>query len=103
MVGKGLHYQDILLNHVRKEGIPVTIFLTNGYQLKGLIKAFDNYVILMDSDGKQQMIYKHAISTIAPSRPVRFPIGQKTQAEQEELQGEPQTEKGMDTKGKEEL
>jgi len=72
MVSRSSNYQDMVLNHVRKEGIPVTVFLISGYQLKGVIKAFDNYVILMDSDGKQQMIYKHAISTVAPSRTVRL-------------------------------
>ena len=72
MISKGANYQDMVLNYVRKEGIPVTVFLVSGYQVKGVVRAFDNYVILVDSDNKQQMIYKHAISTIAPMRTVRL-------------------------------
>ena len=72
MISKGANYQDMVLNYVRKEGIPVTVFLVSGYQVKGVVRAFDNYVILVDSDNKQQMIYKHAISTIAPTRTVRL-------------------------------
>ena len=64
------NYQDTILSAVRRENIPVTVFLTSGFQLRGLIRAFDNYVIVLDTDGKQQMVYKHAISTIAPARPV---------------------------------
>ncbi len=60
------NYQDLLLNQVRKENMPVTVFLTSGFQIKGVIKGFDNYVILLEADSKQQMIYKHAISTIIP-------------------------------------
>ena len=58
--------QDLLLNQVRKEGIPVTVFLTSGFQIRGVIKGFDNYVIIIEADGKQQMVYKHAISTVIP-------------------------------------
>ena len=64
--------QDIILNTVRKNRIPVTMHLTNGVPLKGIIRGFDSFVVLLESDGKQQMIYKHAISTIAPVRPVIF-------------------------------
>ncbi|HHW06506.1 MAG TPA: RNA chaperone Hfq [Clostridia bacterium] len=62
--------QDVFLNHVRKENIPVTVFLVNGFQLKGLVKGFDNFTVILEVDGKQQMIYKHAISTLAPQKPV---------------------------------
>lgn len=62
--------QDAFLNEIRKEHTPVTIHLTNGFQLKGLLKGFDNFIILLESDGKQMMIYKHAVSTITPARPV---------------------------------
>ena len=58
--------QDMFLNTARKDRISVTVFLTNGFQLRGLVKGYDNYVVMLDSDGKQQMIYKHAISTIIP-------------------------------------
>ena len=64
------NYQDALLSAVRKENMPVTIFLTNGFQIRGQIKAFDNYVIIIESDGKQQMVYKHAVSTVAPLKAV---------------------------------
>ncbi len=62
--------QDIFLNHARKDNVPVTLFLMNGFQLRGTISGFDCFVVVLDSEGKQQIIYKHAISTIAPVRPV---------------------------------
>ncbi|NFS37565.1 RNA chaperone Hfq, partial [Clostridium botulinum] len=64
--------QDIFLNGARKNRIPVTIYLTNGFQLKGFVKGFDNFTVILDSDGKQMMIYKHAISTINPAKPLLF-------------------------------
>ncbi|AOY77170.1 RNA chaperone Hfq [Clostridium formicaceticum] len=67
-----INLQDIFLNQVRKESLPITIYLVNGFQLKGLVKGFDNYTIVLDTDGKQQLIYKHAISTIAPSSNINF-------------------------------
>lgn len=67
---KGINLQDVVLNQVRKERIEVTIHLTNGFQLKGYVKGFDNFVVVVESYGKQMMIYKHAISTITPARPV---------------------------------
>ncbi|MDK2920102.1 MAG: host factor-I protein [Candidatus Petromonas sp.] len=67
-----LNLQDIFLNQVRKEHIPITIYLVNGFQIKGNVKGFDSYTIVIDSDGKQQMIYKHAISTIVPAKAVNF-------------------------------
>lgn len=62
--------QDVFLNSLRKNNTFVTVFLLNGFQLKGLIKSYDNYTVLLESDGKQQLIYKHAISTYVPSKPV---------------------------------
>ena len=62
--------QDFILNQARKDKIPVTIFLTNGFQFKGFVKGFDSYVIILDSDGKQELVYKHAISTIIPARQI---------------------------------
>jgi host factor-I protein len=67
-----LNLQDAFLNQVRKENMPVTIFLVNGFQLKGLIKGFDNFTVIMESDGKQMMVYKHAISTVSPARQVNL-------------------------------
>ena len=54
----------------RKEKIVVTVFLTNGYQFKGIVKGFDSYVVIMDCDGKQNLVYKHAISTVVPTRAI---------------------------------
>lgn len=64
--------QDVFLNKARKEGVNITVFLINGYQIKGLVKGFDNYTIILDSDNKQQMIYKHAISTIIPAEEINL-------------------------------
>ena len=62
--------QDTFLNNVRKSNTQVTIHLVNGFQIKGIVKGFDNFVIMMDVMGRQQMVYKHAVSTISPARPV---------------------------------
>ncbi len=67
-----INLQDIFLNQVRKEHIAVTIYLTNGFQLKGMVKGFDNFTVVLDSDGKQQLVYKHAISTISPMKVVNL-------------------------------
>ncbi|WP_369800159.1 RNA chaperone Hfq [Anaerosalibacter sp. Marseille-P3206] len=67
-----MNLQDVFLNKTRKENISITVYLMNGYQLKGIVKGFDNYTIILDSDGKQQMIYKHAISTIVPSKTINY-------------------------------
>lgn len=69
---KPINLQDVFLNHARKEKAPVTIFLTNGFQFKGYVRGFDNYTIVMDCDGKQNLVYKHAVSTIVPSKTVNF-------------------------------
>ena len=63
-----INLQDGFLNQVRKEGIAVTVYLINGFQLRGLVKGFDNFTIILDTDGKQEMVYKHAVSTIIPAR-----------------------------------
>lgn len=64
--------QDVFLNYVRREKTPITLHLTNGFQIKGNVKGFDSFTVIIDSDGKQMMVYKHAISTITPLRPVVF-------------------------------
>lgn len=69
--------QDVFLNQIRKERVLVTIHLTNGYQIKGTVKGFDNFTIILDSEGKQMMIYKHAVSTISPSKSVFFTFSDK--------------------------
>ncbi len=63
-----INLQDAILKEVRREKIPVTLFLMNGFQLRGLVTGYDNFVVVLTTDGKQQMIYKHAISTLAPMK-----------------------------------
>jgi host factor-I protein len=67
---KAQNIQDTLLNRIRRDRQSVVFFLMNGFQLRGVVRSFDNFVVILDTDGKQQMIYKHAISTIVPSEPV---------------------------------
>ncbi|WP_312667918.1 RNA chaperone Hfq [Tissierella praeacuta] len=67
---QNISLQDVFLNKSRKDGIGITIFLVNGYQIKGQVKGFDNYTIILESEGKQQLIYKHAISTIIPAKQI---------------------------------
>lgn len=67
-----INLQDLILNQIRKENIPVTIYLVNGFQLKGLIRGFDNFTVVLEFEGKQQMVYKHAISTVSPNRSVNL-------------------------------
>ena len=66
-----MNLQDAILNEVRREKIPLTLFLMNGFQLRGVITGFDSFVVLLVTEGKQMMIYKHAISTLAPIRPLK--------------------------------
>lgn len=69
-MNKNLNLQDVFLNQVRKDKIYVTFILTNGFQFKGIVKGFDNYTVILDCDGKQELVFKHAISTIVPSKPI---------------------------------
>ena len=64
--------QDIFLNGARKNRIPVIVYLTNGFQIRGSVKGFDSFTVVLDCDGKQMLIYKHAISTITPLKPILF-------------------------------
>ena len=66
-----INLQDGILKEVRAGQIPVTMFLMNGFQLRGVVTGYDNFVVVLVSDGKQQMIYKHAISTLAPMKPLK--------------------------------
>lgn len=69
MKNVALNLQDLFLNNARKERIPVTIYLMNGVQVKGIVKGFDSYIIMLEGDNRQQnMIYKHAVSTILPGK-----------------------------------
>ena len=70
-MSENINLQDAILNEVRREKVPVTLFLMNGFQLRGTITGFDSFVVVLVSEGKQQMIYKHAISTLAPIRSLK--------------------------------
>ena len=63
-----INLQDAILNEVRRDRVPVTLFLMNGFQLRGIVTGYDSFVVVLVSEGKQQMIYKHAISTLAPMK-----------------------------------
>lgn len=67
-----INLQEVFLNQARKDKLIVTIFLTNGFQFKGMVRGFDNFTVVLDCDGKQQLVYKHAISTIVPSKTINF-------------------------------
>lgn len=71
-----INVQDRFLNEVRKNKIPVTIFLTSGFQIQGVITNYDGFTILINSNGKQQLIYKHAISTFVPSKKVELDLNE---------------------------
>lgn len=63
--------QDAILKEVKRDKVPITLFLMNGFQLRGIITGFDSFVVVLVTEGKQQMIYKHAISTLAPMKPIK--------------------------------
>ena len=67
---KTANLQDIFLTKARNQGVPLTVFLVNGFQMRGSVTGFDSFTVVLLSEGRQQMIYKHAISTIAPARNV---------------------------------
>ncbi len=73
---KTQNLQDTFLNQARKEKLVVTMFLMNGFQLRGIIRGFDGFTVLLDSEGRQQLIYKHAISTVVPPRPLPLDAGE---------------------------
>ena len=67
---KTANLQDVFLTKARKQGVPLTVFLVNGFQMRGSVTGFDSFTVVLLSEGRQQMIYKHAISTIAPLNPI---------------------------------
>ncbi len=71
-MNKNMNLQDVFLNQARKEKIYTTIFLVNGFQLRGIVKGFDSYIVILDCEGKQNVVYKHAISTIVPAKPINI-------------------------------
>lgn len=77
MTSKVINLQDSFLNQVRKDNVPVIIYLVNGFQLRGAVKGFDNFTVIMENEGKQQLVYKHAISTITPFRPLSSHVHQE--------------------------
>lgn len=69
---KNINLQDSFLNQARKNNVSVTVYLINGFQLKGLVRGFDNFTVILENDNKQQLVYKHAISTITPSENIQI-------------------------------
>ena len=69
---KKTNLQDLFLLRIRQDRLPVTLFLMNGFQMRGIVTGYDPFVVVLDSDGRQQVIYKHAVSTIVPTRPVEL-------------------------------
>ena len=67
---KAQNLQDLFLNQARRERSVITMFLMNGFQLHGIVRGFDSFTVVLESDGKQQLIYKHAISTVVPPKPI---------------------------------
>lgn len=67
-----INIQDVFLNGARRERTQITMFLMNGFQMRGTVSAFDSFTVVLESDGKQQLVYKHAISTMIPSRPIEI-------------------------------
>ena len=74
-MSEATNLQEAILNEVRRQAVPVTLFLMNGFQLRGVITGFDSFVVVLVTDGKQQMIYKHAISTLAPMKQLKAAAG----------------------------
>ena len=70
-MSENYNLQDAILKEVRREKIPLTLFLMNGFQLRGIVTGYDSFVVVLMAEGKQMMIYKHAISTLAPIRPLK--------------------------------
>lgn len=70
-----INFQETFLLRARRDAVPVTMFLMNGFQMRGVIRGFDAFVVVLESEGRQQLIYKHAISTIAPLRPIAMEEG----------------------------
>ncbi len=67
---KTQNLQDTFLNQARRDRAVITVFLMNGFQFRGIVRGFDAFTVVLDTEGKQQLIYKHAISTLVPPRPI---------------------------------
>ncbi len=70
------NYQNLFLNQARRDHQLITLFLVNGFQIKGTVRGFDNFTVVIEAEGRQQLIYKHAISTLIPSRPIALPVAE---------------------------
>lgn len=79
-----INLQDTFLNQARKENVLTTVFLVNGYQIKGIVRSFDNFTLLLEVEGKQQLVYKHAVSTIIPMRNINLRTAENDEAGDEE-------------------
>ncbi|OPL10142.1 MAG: hypothetical protein AVO34_04065 [Firmicutes bacterium ML8_F2] len=79
-----INLQDTFLNQARKENMLTTVFLVNGYQIKGIVRSFDNFTILLDVEGKQQLVYKHAVSTIIPIRNINLRVSEEENGGEDE-------------------
>ncbi|MEM9706690.1 MAG: RNA chaperone Hfq [Pseudomonadota bacterium] len=79
MTEKKQNLQDTFLNNVRKDKVPVTIFLVNGVKLQGIVSWFDNFCVLLKRDGQSQLVYKHAISTVMPAHPITLWAGEEAE------------------------
>lgn len=82
MKSQQINLQDVFLNQVRKDKTVITIFLVSGFQIKGIVTGFDNFTVVVDCEGKQELVYKHAISTIIPQHSVNFIAAEKEQSEE---------------------
>ena len=69
---KPQNFQDLVLNQARRDRLQVTLFLMNGFQMRGVVRGFDGFTVVLDSDGRQQLIYKHAISTVVSPKPLNL-------------------------------
>ena len=78
-VSKQINLQDTFLNKVRKENVPILVYLVNGFQIRGTVVGFDNFTVILEVDNKQQMVYKHAISTIAPVASIQIMVAEKAE------------------------
>jgi len=72
-----MNLQDTLLNQLRKDKTPLTVFLMNGFQIRGIVRAFDTFTVLMECEGKQELVYKHALSTLIPAKNITLFEGEE--------------------------
>ena len=79
---KTQNLQDLFLNQTRRDKQPVTVFLMNGFQMRGLVRGFDSFTVVLECEGKQELIYKHAISTLIPTRNIDLALGPASEREE---------------------